>query len=260
LILIVFAVSALILVALNFVGYQYLSPGWPKPNLWAILSTTLHVLTAPFGVRFGDWWLLMSLFVIGVLVGVTSIAIYRLQRVNASTSSTCVPAVLRVSDMLAFLAAMTLLAGAIGLGRGGRGWPSGIEAHYAPIELPFFCCVYFFYQIYGKRNARRLTHGTLLLFFAIAFVAYLPQSINRGWYQQYLMHVTDRDVLAGKTIKEIVETHIKDFYFVDTPDTRKVVANGLQILQQRRIKLFQNLGRNIGTQNTFGKGHANTIK
>ena len=115
------------------------------------------------------------------------------------------------------------VAAAIAVARAGRGWPPGLEAHYASLVAPAYVVALVAVAPFVAalpRARRRLVVGVAAVGAVLMYLAYLPTSTRESRVRERAF-VADcgtapADVLAAR--------HLPLFYWIDTPDARARVA------------------------------------
>jgi hypothetical protein len=114
---------------------------------------------------------------------------------------------------------------AIAWARAGRGWIVGLEAHYASLVAPAYCVgIVAFASTAIAARARRavLVVGALAAAMCLAYVPTATPETRR------LEHAFIADRGAGVGSDELVARYLRLFYYVDTPESRAVVARYLR--------------------------------
>jgi hypothetical protein len=137
----------------------------------------------------------------------------------------------RRAVVASFFAGGLALVAAIAAGRAGRGWPPGLEAHYASLVAPLYVVA----VVALAPTAGRLRVPTLVACLAAAAMclAYVPTATPESRLRERAF-IADcgsapADVLAAR--------YLPLFYWVDTPEARRLVTayvSGLDCAALRR--------------------------
>ena len=144
----------------------------------------------------------------------------------------------RIVGLLLFFAALVTLAFAVGFGRGGR--EGNRDGHYSTLALPILCVVYFAWEMYGSRPASRLVEMCLFCVMCAAFILNGPPGRYLGGPNAVAAEI-QRDVLAGMSPCGMAERHLLVFWWPDTQEGRRSVADGLAILGRAGVAPFRSL-------------------
>ncbi|HEX9104283.1 MAG TPA: hypothetical protein VF997_18865, partial [Polyangia bacterium] len=216
---IVFAVGAAALVAAYFIGYQR------PPQHEGLATRTFvdgvvvfaHLVIAPFGPYAARAVVVAAPAALLLLVAAGAL-LWRAQRTNEALR----PLVVGVA---ATAAGTLLVFGGIALGRGARGWPPGLETHYASLGLPLWIVTSVGLLAVG---ARKLA-AAIGLSATVAFVLALP--LGPRPEHVALGDAFQRDWCAGVPAATLAERHMRLLYYVDTPAARAAVAAHLVALR-----------------------------
>ena len=137
-----------VLIMLYFIGFRRV-PYFPtSPTVAHTLKTAVQFLTMAFGPAVKVWWPFSGVAMAVMLATVTfSLGTVVLKSPNERA---------RAAGLLLFIAAMTMLALAVGLGR------NGFEPRYVTLSVPIVCCIYLVTSIYCPPRAR--TYSLMALF------------------------------------------------------------------------------------------------
>jgi hypothetical protein len=187
------AASALLLVALYFLGYER-APNQPfTPSLRAALTNGVAFFTQGFGPAARALWPFSGLGVLGLLLA-SAAALAAAGRGRPREWR-------RASGLLSFLGALACLALAVGLGR------SGLEARYVTLAVPALCWAYFVWALYGTPAVRRYV---LPSFFALTCIALGPNTrfgIDYGTDLRSHLGSFERDMEAGTPGYRLIRRH-----------------------------------------------------
>jgi hypothetical protein len=205
-------VAGLAGIAAYFVGLHSTPSAWGRPGPAQLVATAVRLLAAPFGPAIEERWPLGGLAVV-LALGVTARAWLR--------GRPRPPAA-----VLVVVIAGAALAGAVGLGRGGRPWDLGMSNHYAALFLPVVVAFVLAWAPSRARLAGVALGGVAVL----SLVTYVDAVRDAGRVGDRLEAAQDRfeaDARAGLDPAELAARHIRLFYFVDDPSTRAIVEAGV---------------------------------
>jgi hypothetical protein len=238
LMLLIFALAALLLTGLNFVGYR--PSGFPtSSDPRAILRTSLQFLSLSFGAAAWLWPLLRlavpSLMLAGAAALVTAAWKQPAER-------------FRALGLLLFLGAITCLALGLGWGRAARGWDAGFTPRYATLAVLAGCWLFLVWEIYTPPAAGRLVQMSL---FALT-CALLPLNVQAGLEfgdnARAFNKAFERELRAGTPPFILVEhfDHYTDK--LDSPGEDKEFAGHLRMLHRAGIGYFRFLQPDPGVR------------
>lgn len=220
-----FAVTALLLVGLYFVGYEKVPYHPTSPGVRASLSTSLKFLTIGFGPAARVLWPLPGIAVLAVCV-TTAWLLMRVWRNHPTERD-------RAAGLLLFFAAMACLALGIGLGR------DGFETRYVTLAIPFWCAVYYVVSLYGPPGFNMPSRALLLL---IAVLALWPNTTFGLAYARDLrdhLRAFERDMTAGMPTYRLIRQHQPYLHI-----NQDVLTDYFPMLQQAGIGRFGHLRPN----------------
>lgn len=216
------AVMAGSIICMIFIGYYSIPHPWGNPNILELITATMHVLSSP--LNFGSAGLMAGIVICFLVIFViTRIA----QDIRRNNDTEC-----KINwgkaDLFAFIISLCTLAIGLGWGRGGRGWPLGLDNHYSLLMVPLLCAVFVVCMI---SNLRKIVYS-LWIITLIMFCIHGVSAIRSHKYVGDRSRKIDRTIEAGANIDKIVSLHINDLFFVDNEYARKVVRRGLLDLHQ----------------------------
>jgi len=235
-VLVVFAVTAVLLVGLYFVGYNSVPYHPSTHSRRIILQTALQFLTMGFGpgvvgLSFEGrlpmpFWKIVCAAVTGLflLTGVTVITAWRKQSSESA----------RAAGFLLFFAAMASLALGLGMGR------NGFEVRYVTLSVPALCAMYFAWCIYGTPWFQGLIR-TLL--FATGVVVLVP---NTMWGLRYARDLRshlgafEADMVAGTPPYQLIQRYGGKYLHPH----QLIVTDYMPLLRDSRVGAFRYLRDN----------------
>lgn len=238
------AALGLLLSAVYFVGYQS-SPWNPvSPGLGATLQTSAKFLAQGVGPISAKSWLLFGLIAsVAVLAGLHALSTApKQERIDR----------LRFAGLLAFFAAVIVLAIAVGWGRAGREAETGrMPTRYVLLAAPGMCAVYFALLLFGTERMRRVGPAALALLLALLFPLNTREGLKRRAWFGAGMESFERDLASGASARLLAQRHHAFMLHWDEP----LMVTGLQQLHDGGIgpfKAWNPAGRPIGADSTGG--------
>jgi len=141
-----------------------------------------------------------------------------------------------LSDMalLAVLGATIVLMLSLAVGRSNyESWAPGFEMHYGFLTIMMPIASWIIVSSNINRKAEIAAGVLLVALFARAYI------VNWQWRFEYVSdsrtenRLVQREIATGGSSQDIARKYMRDFFFIDTPDTRSVVTSGIEILRQR---------------------------
>jgi hypothetical protein len=194
------ALLAAMLVAAYFVGYESSPWNVASPSLGATLETAGKFLALSVGPAAAKSWLLFGVVVSAILL--TSLAALRTARGRWEEER------LRIVGLVAFFAAIALMALAVGWGRAGREAESGyMPTRYVLLAAPGMCAAYFALLLYGTEWLRRMGLAAMAILLALLFPFNTRAGLERrDWFGAGIA-AFERDMAAGASATELARRH-----------------------------------------------------
>ena len=192
--------AACVLTGVYFLGYERASWYPASPGIGTSLRIAAQFLAMAFGPGAAVSWRALVVATLAAL-GVTSLLLVREIRDDVRGERN------RALGLLCVVAAMVVLALAVGWGRAGRITTGGLSRRYALLAVPVLCTVFFTWQLYGRRRWATGVQTALLLL----AIALLPANTRAGlaardWVQAG-MDAVHRDIDAGMPRPLLAERH-----------------------------------------------------
>jgi hypothetical protein len=234
---IAFAVAALGLLALNYMGYSRAGGAPHEPTIPAALRTTIEFLSMGIGQASVLIWPLSALIVLAMI----GLAVHglRLTWTEQRKDRT------RVVALVCFLAGATCLALALGWGRCGEGDSAGFKSRYVVMALPVPCSAYLCWS--GFRGSwRPVVQGAMCLLMLLLLPLNIKTAIDSA--RNYRPHFEDfeKDLRDGKPPSLLAERHTT-FLFPergDWPD-KQFVHERLLMLERAGIGPCRDLAADV---------------
>jgi hypothetical protein len=220
------AALAIILCLVYFIGYQSSPWNQPSPGPGASLVTAGKFLALSLGpaAAYG-WFVCGAVSVLAVAASAYCLVVAYRERPDER---------LRILGLVAFLAAASVLALAVGWGRAGRAAATGrMPSRYVLLAGPGLCAAYFAMLLYGRAWSQRLTTG-LALIVALMF----PLNTRVGWQRRAWFGAGfaafERDLQAGTPGSLLAHRHYPFLLHWD----ETLMSASLQQLHEARIGPF----------------------
>jgi hypothetical protein len=210
------------LVIVYFVGFVR-PPHPPLPGPWALFVTATEFLATSLGI-----WVAANLWpVSGILVLVgCAWSLAELVWVIMRRPEERV----RAFGLLAFLAAMLLLALGIGFSRACLGPDAGMQDRYVTLAMPLLCLFYLQGVIYGRPSVWRHVQRALFLLMCAALVVNSYKGLHYGQTFRGLFARLESDMRAGIPPEALAVRHGDALGHAPIP----VYAAQLEMLRQAR--------------------------
>ena len=192
--------TALLLTGVYFIGYERASWYPVTPGVGATLRIAADFVGMAFGPAAVSWRVTVPATL--VLVAVTSLLLAGEVRGGRADTR------LRALGLLCMVAAVVILAVAVGWGRAGRiATGGGLSRRYALLAVPMLCAVFFAWELYGRRRWATCVQMALL----IVAVALIPLNTRKGlatrnWVQAG-MDAVRQDIEARMPRQLLAERH-----------------------------------------------------
>ena len=217
---------AAMITGMIFVNYHSVPHPWSDPDAFQFIAATMHVFSAP--LSFGPAGLMTGI-IISCLVLFAVVQIIKQTRLGWLAEG-------RINwckvDLLAFFIAMLLLALGLGWGRGGRGWPQGIDGHYSLLMVPLLCALF---AACLQNGWGKLSRGAWLVIL-ITFCFHGLASVRHHPFVDKKSRKIDSSIEAGAPVDQLLALHINDLFFEDSEHARNVVGRGLVDLKRYFIR------------------------
>jgi hypothetical protein len=187
-------------IVVYFVGYEASPWNAASPSLGETLKTSVKFLALSAGPVAEKSWLLFGVVVsVILLISLVTLAVARRIRDEER---------LRIVGLLAFFAAVVLMALAVGWGRAGREAETGyMPTRYVLLAAPGLCAVYFTLLLYGTKWVRRVAPTALAILMALVFPFNTRAGIERrNWFGTGL-EAFERDMASGSSAALLARHH-----------------------------------------------------
>jgi hypothetical protein len=205
-----------------------------------VVLTASKMLVAPLGLEGMRWWpwtlviplSLLSLWILG--------SRKRNRRSTRSGEDGSLSSGLEEVRLGAVILTLLLLYLALGIGRGAR-----VEfpvAHYALLGLPLYLVLYLWAERFA--GARVLVAARCLVILAITtgWLLNFEKAFEWGRANAAGARALKQSVLPGASPQELSELHVNTLSYVDTPQARSLIAEGLRALKAADIEPYQCIG------------------
>ena len=216
-----FLATSIALSITYFVGYKHVPHPWPAATMKQLAAAILHLLAAGFGQFSTTHWPLFA--IASAMLTVASFAYATFLSFHPKTSP-----ILRwrAIDIAACMMAFVPVALGVAYGRGGQA--SFPTQHYSTLALPILYWSFMSFSQGIRRPATKFIQIALCLMLSFLWVKYASSAIQGGRSSIIETTEIERELSDGATIEEIVDHHILQLFFVDTPETRELVKVGIE--------------------------------
>jgi hypothetical protein len=144
------------------------------------------------------------------------------------------------NPVYALFVALLAICVAVAVGRSQHSpWTPGLEMHYGYLVSPLPILAWLVISRKARPMLANVLGTALLLLYANAFLA------NANWRTGYIRSAApkfaevSRMIRDGTPVDQIMQAHMPQLYYVDTPDTRYHVSVGVERLRQVGGPLFR---------------------
>jgi hypothetical protein len=224
------AFLATLLCAVYFIGYESSPWNEPSPGLRATLKTSGSFLALSVGPAAATSWLLFGLVVLLILL--TSLGALSAARRRWDDER------LRIVGLLAFFAAVAVLALAVGWGRAGRAAATGrMPTRYVLLAAPGLCAAYFTLLLFGKEWMRRAGPAALAIIVTLLFPFNTRLGLGRRDWFGAGMAAFERDLASGASPALLAQRHHAFLLHWD----EALMVSSMRMLRDARIGPFVHL-------------------
>jgi hypothetical protein len=228
---ILFGVVAVAVALTGFYFHGYVAPAKHPINrsLLGVVQGTIQFLTTGFGsvARLGwpvtKWLCLLA-------VGAVAAAWCAVVRGRPDERA-------RALRLGSFAVALVSLAVATAWARSALTADALFASRYAALAAPFWCAVYFIWDLVERPRVRLFGQGSLLLCSALLLLPNRRDGRREAKYFREVRQDAVDDIAAGVSLDEIVRRHHDALYYGE-PD---VLAERMRMLRARRIGVFESL-------------------
>jgi hypothetical protein len=204
-----------------FVGYKRVPHPWPAATMKQLAAATLHLLAAAFG-----WFPTAHLPLFAIASAILTVASFAYVTFLSFHPETSPILRWRASDIAACMMAFVPVALGLAYGRGGQS--SFPTSHYSTLALPILYWTFMSFSLGIRRPAAKFIQIALCLMLSFLWITYAYNAVQRGKSSIINTAEIERELSYGATIDEIVDHHILELIFIDTPETRKLVKVGIE--------------------------------
>jgi hypothetical protein len=220
---------AVALTAFYFHGYVVPAkhPGNPSPL--GTVNATIQFLTTGFGSAARLWWPMTKWLCLLALVAVAA-AGWLVVRGRPDER----PRALRLGS---FCVALLGLAIATAWARSVLSNDALFASRYAALAAPFWCGIYFVWELVDRPRLRRVGQAALFLCSALLLVPNRRDGDREAIFFRDVRQDAIDDIAAGVPLDQLVRHHHDKLYY-GAPD---VLAERMRMLRARRIGVFESL-------------------
>jgi hypothetical protein len=188
-----FALSALLLVAFYFHGYESVPYHPTTTGVLQTLSTSAKFITLGFGPAMRDVWPFSGLVIFCLLLLSAAVLLWGWRNEPQER--------LRVLGFLSFLGAMASLALGLGLGR------DGFETRYVTLAAPAWCCVYYLFTMYSPAKISFSVRTLLFLFTSLTLWPNAHFGVTYAMDLRNHLGSFERDMAAGVPAYQLIHRY-----------------------------------------------------
>ncbi|MBD0296031.1 MAG: hypothetical protein M3342_05800 [Bacteroidota bacterium] len=232
-------ITALILSAIYFIGYE--RPYWnpPSPSIKDTIITSIKFMALGFGPSVSDRWNIFMLAAF-VLISATSIllvyALFQFRGIDFT----------RALGLFLFLGGMFVFALAMGYGRAASVAIYGFPLRYVLLSVPIVIICYSGWELFGSFLMKNLIQWSLVLSMMLLLIPNTKKGFGwRNWYLDGVQSVTN-DIKVGVPHAQLAERHQKFLLHWD----KQMLYTLMQQLKEARMGPFQYM-KEDAPSNTF---------
>jgi hypothetical protein len=232
--MVTFAVLALALCGLYFVGYAGSTGHAPCPSTAAGTRTTAQFLAMSIGVTGAYTWPYSALWVIGLSFAGLHVLINSWQSDIQSR--------IRTSGLFCLIVGIVCLALGLGWGRAGLGETAGLVTRYVSLAAPLLCILYYVWLVAGNRFVPRCLFALMCsIFVSNTFYGFVN---GREW--GIVAQLLEKEIRAGEPPSALLARW-------SSPDLEIIP----QISETELANRLEMLGRiGMGPDNSSARGSA----
>jgi len=230
-----FATGVVLLTAVYLIGFRFPHTHPEHGGFWESLAASGRFLGMNFGYAGRELWPTSTLGVLAfglVAAGLLARVFWRQpqERVRAGGLLTC-------------LVAASMLAFAVGWGRGAGGQVSGFGQRYVTMSAPFLVAAYFALVRYAPPQLGRVLCAALCLLMGAAALFNVEGANAYGRTRLERARALQRDVASVMTVKELAARHYKHFHADE-----EVFARRLKLLRRAGMSPFDQGSEQAGLE------------
>lgn len=198
----------------------------PSPGLRATVQTFFQFLAMSFGSGAEAVWKLTAAAATAALLASVVLLLLTGGRQPEERP--------RALGLLAFLAALVAVAGAVGWGRASQhALIAGLASRYTTLAVPGVCCVYFIWELYGGRRLRTLVQLALFSLTCSLVALNVQDAQAYGRARRDNLRAFEHDLRSGVPAFVLAERHAATVF-----RHPEALARGLVQLQQAGFRPF----------------------
>jgi hypothetical protein len=224
-----FAALAVGLMGFYFVGYERPARHPLSHDMHQVLDGAMQFLTVGLGSAVRFLWPETQVVLLLVLsASIVALIWVALKRPDQRDSAI---------RLLMFLGAMVSLSLGISRARAAIGKDALFASRYAALAAPFWCGVYFVWELVHDRRIRRFAQTALLFFAAVLTLANAQDGAREAVWFRDVRQVVVNDVKAGVPLDKLVAKHYGRMFF----GGKEILIERIRLLHARKIGVFEQL-------------------
>ncbi len=219
-----------IAIAIAYVATLKLTHAKDYAGAWQTLIAGLDTLTSYAGVLVNEWPTAWRLATIAAVVGTVAVAVRTMWRMPGSDRS-------RLLILLGYLAALGLVALAVGYGRGTRDF-AHLYGHYSTLALGVPVAIGLIWAALPQTRAARVVQAALCIAALMIASEHARKTIRSLGSGREQWAVIATDMRGELSAEDVAVRHGAALFFIDTPDTRRMIARGITALRSTTYPLY----------------------
>jgi hypothetical protein len=218
------------------VGFKRVSHPWPAPDVQQFISATGHVLGSGFGRYFDRLWPLSGVASASLVAAGFAYAVrtgFHRQRSPILRS--------RALDIAAFMIAFMPVAVGVAYARGGQ--PPLATTHYSTLALPILYWSFMSWSLDVPRPPAKFIQTVLCVIMSILSIKYASNAVHNGKDRILKIAEIEHELRNGVASDIIVDRHMLDLCYMDTPQLRKLVQDGIDKFRDAGFAQYGGTGR-----------------
>jgi hypothetical protein len=218
------------LLAVAYVASLHLTHAATYAGVWQTLVASLDTLTSYAGGLVNRSPAAWRLATAGAIIGTVALAVR-----GVLTSTGIVRSQLMI--LLGYLAALGMVAVAIGHGRGTRDF-TDLYGHYATLAVGVPVAMGLIWAALPQTRAARVVQAALCVA-AIVIAFKHAKAVVRTWGSSAEEWAVLTTAMRGElSPEEVAARHARTLFFVDTPDTRHTIAVAIASLRRTTFPIY----------------------
>lgn len=219
-------------VVIAYLATLTLGPAATYAGPWRTLVASLDTLSSYPGSPVAAMrtpWLVATALAIGGTIAAAAVALLRTTAPGTDRR--------RLIILLGYLAAIALVAVAIGYGRGTRDF-TPLYGHYSTLALAVPVALGLVWTTLPQTTAARGMQAALCMVALVVFAAHARKSVRNWGSGAESWAVIATDIRGTLPPGDVAARNAAALYFVDTPDVRRKIADCVALLRRTQFPLY----------------------